>query len=222
MPDFQHLEIKRNNQEFIIKSTEKVTYLGVVIDRHLRWDRHIETLKRKLRYVLSKVTQIKDFLDWRQLKIVYHALVESHLSYGIIAWGAADKTYLKDVGVLQRRILKTMTGKKSRYSSDALYAELNILDIRQLYYLKVAIKIHSEKDSLATIEHNYGTRSKEKFAMVPLKTTAKGQRSYDYLAPKIYNSIPENIKKVHSLRKYKYLLKRNIQKNRNKVHEIIN
>lgn len=223
LPDFQHLKVKVNDQECIIKSTEKVTYLGVVIDRHLRWDRHIETLKRKLRYVLCKIKQIKEFLDWKQLKIVYHALVESHLSYGIIAWGAADKTYIKDIGILQRRILKTMTNRMSSHSSDALYKELNILDIRQLFYLKVAIKAHSERIYLMPIDHDHSTRYKEKSVVVPLKATTKGQHSYDYLAPKIYNSIPESIKKVPSQKRFKYLLKRNlIQENRDRVHEIIN
>ena len=134
----------------------------MVIDEHLRWDRHIETLKKKLRYVLCKIRLIKDFLEWKQLKIVYHALVESHLSYGIIAWGAADKTYLEDLCVLQRKILKLISNKESMYSSNALYKELNILDIRQLFYLKVAIKAHFKRNNLTPIGHNYSTRGKEK------------------------------------------------------------
>lgn len=103
-----------------------------------------------------------------------------------------------------------MYNKKIIYPSDALYKELNILDIRQLYYLKVAIKAHSERKNLTPIDHNYSTRSKEKYVNVPLKSTTKGQHSYDYLAPKIYNTIPEDIRKVQNLGKFKYLLKRKI------------
>lgn len=148
--------------------------------------------------------------------------MESHLSYGIIAWGAADKTYLEDLCVLQRRILKLMSNKKNIYSSNALYKELNILDIRQLFYLKVSIKAHFERKNLTPIDHKYSTRCKEKYVTVPLKSTTKGQHSYDYLAPKIYNSIPEDIKKVQNLRRFKYLLKtRLLNENRDNIYELI-
>lgn len=222
LPDFPNLKINRNNDDFIIEPAKSVTYLGVVLDPHLRWNMHIETLKKKLRYVLCKIKVIKDFLDWKQLKIVYHALVESHLTYGIIAWGAADEAYLQHVSILQKRILKVMANRPNIYSSNALYKELNILDIRQLFYLKIAIKTHSEKENLKPIEHCYGTRSKEKHVVVPLKATTKGQHSYDYLAPKIYNSIPENIKNVQNMGKFKYLLKRNLlQGDRYEIHKVI-
>ena len=165
-----------------------------------------------------KSDKSSDFLDWKQLKIIYHALVESHLSYGIIVWGAADKAYLNDICILPRRILKLMSNKKSIYSTNALYHELNVLDIRQLYYLKVSIKTHSERRNLTLIDHNYLTRGKEKYVTVPLKFTTKGQHSYEYLAPKIYNSIPEDIKKAQSLKTFKnrlkeYLLSESREKN---------
>ncbi|KAJ8948604.1 hypothetical protein NQ318_007608 [Aromia moschata] len=93
------LKIKTNSEEFVIQQKETVTYLGVVVDKHIRWDSHIEYLKKKLRYVLSKIKHIKTFLQPKQLKIIYHALVESHLTYGIIAWGAANKTCLNDIAI---------------------------------------------------------------------------------------------------------------------------
>ncbi|KAJ8976046.1 hypothetical protein NQ317_014098, partial [Molorchus minor] len=188
---WKQLTVKTNNEDFLISSVNKVTYLGVILDQHLRWDAHIQALKKKLRYVLCKIKYIRNFLNIDQLKIIYFALVESHLSYGIITWGAADNVYMKDVSILQRRILKSILNKENTYSSDLLHKDLGILDLKQLFYLKVAVRIHKEKSSLQRIEHCYGTRSKERYVVVPMKYSTKGQHSYHYLAPKIYNSLPE-------------------------------
>ncbi|KAJ8936922.1 hypothetical protein NQ318_012543, partial [Aromia moschata] len=145
----------------------------------------VDNLKREIeRYVLSKIKHIKTFLQPKQLKIIYNALVESHLTYGIIAWRAANKTCLNDIAVLQRRIF-------NEYPSNELYKELNILDIKQLFYYKVAVKIYAKKHTRLQLQHQYGTRSKETVIVVPKMNTARGQQSYEYLDPKIYNSIPE-------------------------------
>lgn len=69
--------------------------------------------------------------------MVYYALVESHLTYGLIAWGVADDIYMNELAVLQRRILKAIMSRKSDYPFDLLYRELEVLDIRLLYILKI-------------------------------------------------------------------------------------
>lgn len=73
----------------------------------------LTTKIRKLSYAFK---QLKYILNKNHIKIVYKALVESILTYGIIAWGAANKNNLNKLQItqnnIQRIILhKTMTFK---------------------------------------------------------------------------------------------------------------
>lgn len=89
-----------------------------------------------------------------------------------------------------------------RYPSDLLFIESKVLDIRQLFYCTIIMKFHQTKDRTAIHLHQYNTRNKNTY-IVPQVTKTISQRAYAYLAPKLYNSIPDNIKNIASLSLFK-------------------
>lgn len=140
------------------------------------------------------------------MKILYHALVESRLSYGILGWGGVASSYLSHLDILQKKFLKICFNKSRTYSSTLLYSESKILDLRQIYFLRVAIDQFKNKSSLKNIDHNYSTRAKKE-NMVRTEYSSKtiGQRGYTYLSTRIFNNIPRKIKdstSVISFRKH--------------------
>lgn len=84
LPEMGPLKVGPNTT---IPEAKSVQYLGIVIDRHLRWDLQIKYIIRKIRGLVSRFRYLKDYLDTKYLKILYYALVQSQLSYGIIGWG---------------------------------------------------------------------------------------------------------------------------------------
>lgn len=94
-PDYDKLEIYSNDYLIEINSSDFTKYLGVYIDKHLRWDIHINTVAKTLRSLLYKFKFLNKILDVKQMKIIYHALVESRLSYGILGWGGALNIHMK-------------------------------------------------------------------------------------------------------------------------------
>ena len=61
--------------------------LGVIIDENLKWDVHTKYLNSKLKCEIGKLNRIKKCIPKIAYKELYHTLFESHLSYGISAWG---------------------------------------------------------------------------------------------------------------------------------------
>ena len=43
------------------------------------------------------------------LRTLYFALMHPHLSYGIIAWGSADKSITRQTNLLQKRAIRIIT-----------------------------------------------------------------------------------------------------------------
>ena len=54
--------------------------------------------------------QQKKHLSKSALKIIYHSLVHSHLSYGAIVWGSAAKYKLNSVVVIQKKCIWNIAG----------------------------------------------------------------------------------------------------------------
>lgn len=74
------------------------------------------------------------------------------------------------------------------------------MDIRQLYFHSLAVKMYPEKKRV--INHKYETRTKNSVMYETMSKTI-GQRSHTFLAPKVYNFLPLNIKSITSINKYK-------------------
>lgn len=206
----------------IIEQAESVKYLGVVIDRNLKWDRHILSVCNTLRSILFRFRYLKRILDIPTLKTIYYALVESRLRYGIVAWGSSVKEHIKKLEVVQKKFIKIMLNKPHNYPSDNLYGDAKVFDPRQLFFLAIILFQFRNKSSLLELNHNYNTRQKMTTYRTPFSFKSIGQRSCLYLAPRLYNYLPQNIKESRSLNKFKSDVKKFIiNKNRTSLHKLV-
>lgn len=204
LPDLGPIEIDRNLN---ILESESVKYLGMIIDRHFRWDLQIKNVIKKVRGLLAKFKYLKNYLDTNQLRMLYHALVQPHLTYGLIGWGGACDSYIKQLEILQKWILKIIYSKNITYPSDALYTENKIFDIRQLYSLTLLTYNFKHKDEYEKIKHNYETRYKEGKFKTPKSKKTIGQRSFVYLIPRLYNRLPTSLTNIRNIELFRKKIK---------------
>lgn len=202
---------------------ERVSYLGVVFDRHLRWDLHIQGVVRNLQQVLYKFKMLAKILMLPQLRCLYYSLIESRLSYGILGWGGLASAHLKQLEVLQRRCLKIMLKKDRLFSSDLLYKEANVLDIRQLYFLQLVCYHHRNRGHLPTVAHSYSTRAKERSEAKTLFSAKRaGQRCHVFLSPKAYNFLRDDMRGIYSLKLFKCKVKKFVlTTNRDEIYGLL-
>ena len=69
------------------KSLENCTYtklLGVYIDCHLTWDKHINYLCNKLSPKLGLLYRFSKFLPNHALNVIYNTLLQPDIDYGIL------------------------------------------------------------------------------------------------------------------------------------------
>ena len=77
-----NLKIKLNGKP--LYETKSVKYLGIKIDNKLNWKVHINDIVLKLIRANAMLYTVRDFVDARILKSIYHALFESHIHYPCI------------------------------------------------------------------------------------------------------------------------------------------
>ena len=223
LPQYKSISVQINDDVINLKESDTVKYLGVIIDCHLRWDKQINYIVKKIRGIIPKLKYLTDFLDFCDLKTIYFSLIQSHINYAILAWGGINNNYLHSLNTIQKWSLKIITKRNYTYPSDLLYKEAKVLDVRQLFGLAMCTEVFKNKKLLKFTEHHYVTRAKTSAIPRNIKCTKTvGQRCYTYLCSKMYSILPQNIKKLNTI----HSLKNHIKKwmfdiPRNVIHAII-
>ena len=206
----------------VIHIALKGKYLGILIDAHLRWDYHAQVVAKKVRSLLYKFKYLKRFFSIVHLRILYHALVEPHLTYGILAWGGITNNYLTPLEKVQKWVLKIIYSKNRSFPSNELYQQSQMLDIRGYFCLMILTNQHKNRAQLCHLDHRYETRNKENTTKTPATTKTMTQRSYYFLGPHIYNKIPNTLKAINSNKLFKKRIKTWIlEKPRIYIHSLI-
>ena len=91
--NFHTVQSKRQQPQSItlsfgeVRLEEHVKFLGLHIDQHLKWIRHIEVLVGRLSRVCYTFRILKQYLDQNALLSVYYSTFYTVLRYFIVFWG---------------------------------------------------------------------------------------------------------------------------------------
>ena len=100
------------------------------------------------------LAKLRHCVGYDILKMVYHALVASHLQYCNLIWGNANETILKPLQTLQNCLVRIMTfAPFGRIDMNPILNYLEILDIDDIFLLETAKLIYKIKN-ISTISSN--------------------------------------------------------------------
>ena len=125
-----------------IHRTSYTKYLGLLIDDRLAFKNHIDELCNSLAKYAGIFYRLRTTIPVSLSLQVYHTLVHSRISYGIVVYGTAPMSNMKPLQTIQNRILKTLSFKNRRYATNALHADLELLKVADLHLYKMGIFIH--------------------------------------------------------------------------------
>ena len=194
-----------------VAQVRKCVYLGLHVDEDLSWKTHVNHLVAKLRSVVREMTFARSNLTYSAKRIVYHAIAHSHLNYGITAWGSATLTPLLDV---QEKILYKMCSKKHKLSVVNLFKFWKVIPVNKIFEVSVLeLKYFDHHGTLR--QHPYSTRSSRFDVVLEPKSVNKySERTFEYIVPRLWNSLPEELKNCQTMiavkRKIKKWTKNNL------------
>ena len=94
------------NKNVALECKEFIKYHGILIDSHLTWKHHIDHIAIKISRTIGLISKIRHFVPKHTLINIYRSLVAPYLSYWLIVWGQACKSYLDKLLKLQKRALR--------------------------------------------------------------------------------------------------------------------
>ena len=104
-----------------LKKVDKVRFLGIIIDDKLCWDAHIQHLEAKLLSSITMIKRIRKFVPKTLHKQLYYSLFQSHLTYGISAWGGACPSKLSKIFSIQKRCVRLLFGTRPSFDHSEFY-----------------------------------------------------------------------------------------------------
>jgi hypothetical protein len=186
--------------------TKHVKLLGLILDCDLSWNEHVDSIVKKLAKHVYILRKLKCNVSLNCLVMAFHALIQSHINYGILFWGASVK--IRDVFVWQKKAIRTMIGISNNKSCRGHFKSLGILTVPCCYIFHVIIytKKHLDNYETGAIRHGYHTRNKN-LLIKPNTRLQKIYRSHLVQGVKFYNILPVNVKKLQT-KNFKFALKK--------------
>jgi hypothetical protein len=130
-----HEPILRINN-IIIENVAVVKFLGVHIDKHMKWDQHITKKANQVSKCIGTISRLKHLVPKRTLMTLYNSLILPHLTYGVVAWGNANKSMMKRMSTLQKRAIRIVMGAKYNSHTTPLLKYLRLLSLQDIFELE--------------------------------------------------------------------------------------
>ena len=195
-----------------IKAIDEVKFLGVSIDKNLNWSSHARKLLLDLRPISGIFYRISAFIPKKLLIMLYYTLIHSKLCYSIETYGNASKIHLSKIIQFQKKIVRIINRKPFGFPTNDLFKTSDILTIDKLHKYKLLIQAHklfySKCDPALPF---YNTRHQLLSLPVPNHLTLAGQRSSNFATPALWNRLPNSIRSIKCLGKYKVELRHHLQ-----------
>ena len=158
-----------------VKRVKHTKVLGVQIDEHLNWGKHIESIASKISSGIGAIKKAKEFVDRNTLVLIYNALIQPHLDYCCEVWDIIGKTLSDRLQKLQNR-----AAMKARL----MYKSINKLAPQRL----------SNFFQNSNTMYDYDLRGSSTRLCLPKPRTEYLKKSFSYNGAHVWNQIPEDIR----------------------------
>ena len=214
--------------DYDIKRSSSIKFLGVLVDEHLSWTDHINILENKLSKNLGLLYKSKHFLNANGMKSLYYSFFHSYLNYGNIAWCSTSVTKIKKLYSKQKQAIKALSVASEDYSGlkiGDLMEKTSILNIYKLNIYHVINLMFRVKNNtipeafvnkFEIVHHHYQTRHSENNFIEPKIYFTATKFAISSRGPRLWNSLTDkDIKTITSTPLFKRRLKNHLIKIKN-------
>ena len=181
-------------------------FLGVNVDNKLSFSNHIDSICMKISKTIGIFHKIHRDVPEYTLVNLYYSLVYPQLIYGVLLWGDSADININPLIMLQKKIIRLITCSSYLAHTMPLFRKTKILNIRDIYKYVLGVYVFSRRALIEYPMHDYNTRNRN-IAIPSFQRLVVCERSLSFDGPKLWNSLPEDIKNCNSIASFKRNLK---------------
>ena len=199
--------------EHIIHSQSSVSLIGIEIDDHLSFSNHITTLLRNAAGQLNHLYSKKSFLNFDAKRVLIESFIISNFNYCPLVWLFCNAKLKHKQENIQKRALRFLfNDHESTYAQLLDKSKKPTLEVRKLRML--ATEIFKTLNDLNPpymkeifTQNTIRIPERKKLLVKSTHTKKYGTDSLRHLGPKIWNSLPQDIRDSTSLFIFKSQIK---------------
>ena len=170
-------------------------------------------IRQKVTRNLSVLRRVKPFLKTENLIDIYRSIVEPYFTYCCIVWDSISETQIVNLQKLQNRAARIITGASYLQRSSDVLCELGWMTLETMRKRQKAILMFKILNGLTSPYlsemfihsasfHGYGLRSSRMNLTLPKSRTDFYRNSFAFTGEKIWNDLPNSLKKETSSKKF--------------------
>ncbi|KAI2648116.1 RNA-directed DNA polymerase from mobile element jockey [Labeo rohita] len=195
-----------------------VKSLGVILDSNLSFENHISHVTKTAFFHLRNIAKLRNMLPVSDAEKLVHAFMTSRLDYCNALLGGCPASSINKLQIVQNAAARVLTRSRKYDHITPILKSLHWLPIRFRISYKIALLTYKALNGLAPAyltsllpryNPSRSLRSQNSgLLVVPrIAKSTKGGRAFSHLAPKLWNSLPDNVRGSDTLSLFKSRLK---------------
>ena len=185
-----------------ISKVYNTKFLGMIIDGNLMWKYHIDYICNKISKTIGIILKARKIFSHETLNMLYYCFIYPYVNYCVHIWGSTYISYLTKLLVLQKRIVRIISGVPRLTHTEPLFVKLGILTVNRLFKYNIGLLMYKYHHSMLPPVldmfvkncqvHSYNTRQSDHLH-VPKCRTELSKMSFKYQAVKVWNHIYHSV-----------------------------
>jgi len=178
----------------VIDVCDSTKFLGIWIDKHLKFGDHIDYVCNKLSSGIFVLRNLAAFADSKVLLTAYYGMIFPHLSYAVAIWGS-ECFRTNFVFKLQKKAVRIVFNLPYRASCREIFKQKKILTFPCLYMFNCVtfVKKHPQMFRVDHKQSRYNLRPTNNVD-IPSHKTSFFERHLRYRGAQLFNALPETLK----------------------------
>jgi hypothetical protein len=208
-----YTEVKIRAGSSIIPASKSVRNLGVFFDPSLSFENHINRMCRSSFYQLRLLARLRFAMNRQTRAVAVKALVFPHVEYCSSLLTGVCKKHLKKIQSVLHAGVRFIDGIRKSDSITPHLVEHNVLPVNMKVQYRLLCIIYSAyykhkpqyiRQLLVNCSSTHSLRSNDQQLLTTQSCrTSSGERSVAVQAPRLWNSLPANVRAAPSLSSFK-------------------
>ena len=196
-----------------IRFSKEVKNVGVLLDEHLKFDKHINKIISQCYKLLKDIGRIRSVLTTEHTEMLVHPVITTRLDYCNSLLINTSKKNIFKLQKVQNAAARLVVRGKKRQSISATIDKLHWLRVESRIIFKILLitykSITGQCSKNLQLSYKHHNCRPDDYLLLETKgaRTKYGKRTFEYAAPRLWNALPLDVRTEGDLEKFKKLVK---------------
>ncbi|XP_039901842.1 uncharacterized protein LOC120742540 [Simochromis diagramma] len=205
-------DIKRRLGDLGSSQKHNLRKLGVIFDEAFSLEGHLNQTVRTCFFHLGNISKLRSIVSTSELEMIIHAFISTRLDYCNSLFTCLNMKGLARLQVVQNSAARLLTRSNKGAHMTPVLKSLHWLPIRFRFHFKILVLTfralqRQAPPYIADLIHTHTSTRNLRSANQNLLVVPRGDRSFQAVAPRLWNALPLFLRGLDSVETFKKQLK---------------